>query len=82
MRGGATPCRMASCPIQGLIVSSREKVYLHDELNGPRSGRPVEYEDFNAFLYSLDTFIPVFDLEQESHWHPDAKGWLGFLLTL
>ena len=29
-----------------------------------------DYPEFNAFVYSLDVFIPVFALHQEPNWHP------------
>ena len=41
------------------------------------------YPKFNQFWFSMDIFIPLFNLHQETHWHParDERG--GFLwLTL
>ena len=41
------------------------------------------YPKFNQFWFSVDIFIPLFNLHQETHWHParDERG--GFLwLTL
>ncbi len=38
------------------------------------SGRPpVHYPHFNAFVYSLENFLPVVDLHLESHWRPNAR---------
>ncbi len=31
---------------------------------------PKEYPEFNAFIYSLDVFLPIVDLHQEDYWIP------------
>ncbi len=37
------------------------------------SGRPpVHYPHFNAFVYSLENFLPVVDLHLEMHWRPNT----------
>jgi hypothetical protein len=33
---------------------------------------PVHYPHFNAFVYSLENFLPVVDLHLESHWRPNT----------
>ncbi|MGD9715146.1 MAG: hypothetical protein AB7V46_24280 [Thermomicrobiales bacterium] len=33
---------------------------------------PADYPKFNAFWYSLDVFLPIVDLHQESYWQPTA----------
>lgn len=39
------------------------------------------YPPFNAFMYSVDAFLPIIDFRQESFWLPDAsKGIAGMLL--
>jgi hypothetical protein len=37
---------------------------------------------FNAFVYSLEVFVPLVDLHQESYWLPDANAAYGWLLRL
>ena len=32
-----------------------------------------DHPKFNGFVYSLDTFIPIMDLHQQSYWLPDAN---------
>ena len=32
-----------------------------------------DYPTFNPFLYSLDAFVPIVDLHQQSYWLPNAK---------
>jgi hypothetical protein len=32
-----------------------------------------EYPRFNAFLYSLDAFLPIVDLKQKGYWLPNAR---------
>jgi hypothetical protein len=39
-----------------------------------RGGRPpVHYPHFNAFVYSLENFLPVVDLHLGNHWRPNAR---------
>ena len=39
-----------------------------------KSGTPPEhYPHFNAFVYSLENFLPVVDLHLGSHWRPNAR---------
>ena len=35
---------------------------------------------FNAFVYSLDAFLPIVNLHQEEYWLPAAEGCLGYFL--
>jgi len=42
-----------------------------------------DYPRFNAFVYSLDTFVPILDLHQESAWMPqpmraEEGSWAGW----
>ena len=40
---------------------------------------PKHYPDFNALIYSIDVFIPIVDLGQESYWLPrysKEHGWI------
>jgi hypothetical protein len=39
-----------------------------------RDGRPpVHYPHFNAFVYSLENFLPVVDLHLGNQWHPNVR---------
>jgi len=41
------------------------------------------YPRFHALIYSLDTFLPLVDLEQKSRWVPDGRVWcLGWYQVL
>jgi hypothetical protein len=46
--------------------SSSEKsiAYIKEKLN---------YPSFNSFVYSIDAFLPIVDLHQESHWLPRSN---------
>ena len=33
----------------------------------------IDYPEFNLWLYSLDTFIPIVDLHQQTYWLPNPK---------
>ncbi|NEN88231.1 MAG: hypothetical protein F6K48_04580 [Okeania sp. SIO3H1] len=33
----------------------------------------IDYPEFNFWLYSLDTFIPIVDLHQQTYWLPNPK---------
>jgi hypothetical protein len=38
-----------------------------------RNGKPpAHYPHFNAFVYSLENFLPVVDLHLGNHWHPNV----------
>jgi sRNA-binding regulator protein Hfq len=37
------------------------------------SGVADDYPTFNAFVYSLDAFIPIVNLHQQNYWLPDAN---------
>lgn len=43
---------------------------------------PKEYPKFNAFVYSLDLFLPIVDLRQKSYWQPNSKTGSEILTTL
>lgn len=34
---------------------------------------PSQYPEFSPFIYSLDVFVPVFDLHQEVYWQPKSE---------
>jgi hypothetical protein len=39
-----------------------------------RGGRPTaHYPHFNAFVYSLENFLPVVDLHMGNHWRPNVR---------
>ena len=35
--------------------------------------------DFNAFIYSVDAFLPIVDLHQETYWLPQSQTYMGYL---
>ncbi len=39
-----------------------------------------DYPPFNAILYSMDTFLPLVDFNQQSYWMPNANTRLGWHL--
>lgn len=45
---------------------------------------PESYPRFDAFFYSVDTFLPIVDLHQESYWLPNANrsSWLRLYFWL
>lgn len=34
---------------------------------------------FNAFIYSVDAFLPIVDLHQETYWLPQSQTYMGYL---
>ncbi len=36
---------------------------------------PPHYPRFNAFVYSLENFLPVVDLHQGEYWRPSPSPW-------
>ena len=41
-------------------------------LQSINSSQPQDYPQFQAFVYSIDTFIPFIDLKQKNYWSPSA----------
>ena len=39
--------------------------------------RAASYPQFNAFIYSADTLLPIVDLEMQGFWIPDDRTWGG-----
>src|SRR6266849_3889977 len=35
--------------------------------------QPQYYRPFNSFVYSLETFLPLVELHQATHWRPDSE---------
>ena len=72
--------------LQHRIVPRQSVVLTHpDYQSAVRDGaRPTKFvpdrfsghPEFNQFWYSVDIFVPLFDLGQETHWHParDERG--------
>jgi hypothetical protein len=52
----------------GLISPTTTFAYVKN--SDPPNNLPDGYPEFNPFIYSLDVFLPVVDLHQESHWLP------------
>ena len=62
----------------GRMVPVDEGAYASAEYR--QTGKPpAGYPAFNAFVYSLDTFLPIVDLHQETYWEPSSgsycTGW-------
>ena len=63
-----------------LMVPTKERIYLAESYPPP----PSQYPRFQPFIYSLDVFLPIVDLHQESYWLPNAStpwGWavMGYM---
>ena len=43
---------------------------------------PADYPEFNSFVYSVDTFLPIVDLHQENYWLPRGDGDWGWFFRL
>ncbi|HAJ46783.1 MAG TPA: hypothetical protein DCL54_09420 [Alphaproteobacteria bacterium] len=59
----------ASANRQGLMAPSDPTVLASPQYAETRTP-PPDYPRFNAWIYSLDVFLPVVDLHQESRWLP------------
>lgn len=58
---------------ENLMRPTKEMAYVHDtdpNAAGPQARQ--EYPKFNAFVYSLDVFLPLVDLHQCAYWLPNA----------
>ena len=56
------------------IHPSKEIVLLDPRyINSGGQWRPDDYPKFNAFIYSLDVFLPIVDLHQEAYWLPGKQ---------
>jgi hypothetical protein len=54
----------------GIMQVAHDEVFLDAAFQ--KTGRvPAEYPEFNAYVYSLDAFLPFVDLHQEGYWMPD-----------
>jgi len=60
-----------------LMSVTSEQIYMDKAYKTPGSETnellPKQYIAFDAFLYSIDTFVPVLDFDQEARWFPNAK---------
>ena len=60
-----------------LMSVTSEQIYMDENYEMPGSETnellPKQYIAFDAFLYSIDTFVPVLDFDQEARWFPNAK---------
>lgn len=70
----------------GAMAPTHADILLSEEWRGCLGEPPVkpafcflatepgrDYEPFDAFFYSLDVFLPVVSLEQETNWSPSPK---------
>ena len=79
-------CVFLDADLQHRIVPHQQVVLAHpDYQSAAREGaRPTEfvpdrfsgYPEFNQFWFSVDVFVPLFNLHQETHWSParDERG--------
>ncbi|MBI4298367.1 MAG: hypothetical protein HY666_01215, partial [Chloroflexi bacterium] len=66
---------------QGLMVPLSPEV-LTAQAYETTGAIPQDYPPFQAWLYSLDTLLPIIDLHQEAFWQPKFEtplGWAAFL---
>ncbi|MDP6558352.1 MAG: hypothetical protein QGG71_27055, partial [Pirellulaceae bacterium] len=62
----------------GIITPTNVKAYDSDEDSEQRE-ISSDYPRFNALVYSIDTFVPLIDLQQAKYWLPNAnRESLGF----
>ncbi|MDB4951713.1 MAG: rane-associated oxidoreductase [Gemmatimonadetes bacterium] len=71
-RGLVTPAQELAYVVKDSAWRTSSSLKLHPRIDG--------YPDFNALVYSIDTFLPVIDLQQEGYWQPvdgecHAGGW-------
>ncbi|MGE4553398.1 MAG: hypothetical protein AB7D57_09805, partial [Desulfovibrionaceae bacterium] len=55
----------------GIMVEFQGGRFKSEQLQGEYAPHP--YPTFNAFIYSLDAFIPLVDLHQEIYWMPNSE---------
>ncbi len=58
----------------GLITPTEEAAYEQFAKTGET---PAHYPPFNAFVYSLENFLPVVELGQDPYWRPNPRHGLG-----
>jgi hypothetical protein len=56
---------------QGLLSTSKFEAVKSTSASNTETTK--EYPEFNAFIYSLDLFLPIVDLRQKNYWQPNAK---------
>ena len=67
----------------GLISPTDSRVYFREEfVNSQGAWLPPQYPKFNAPIYSVDVFLPIVDLHQESRWLPNMRNNWGWALWL
>ncbi|MCG8690744.1 MAG: hypothetical protein MI806_06010 [Minwuiales bacterium] len=65
----------------GILSPTDSRVFLHpDFVNSCGTWLPSQYPRFWAPLYSLDVFLPIVDLHQESRWLPNMRNNWGWAL--
>ena len=64
----------------GLMSPADSRVFLHEAFIFGGSWLPPDYPRFIAPLYSLDVFLPIVDLHQESRWLPNMRNGWGWAL--
>lgn len=56
----------------GVMQPSKERVYMSKDYV-KKHKLPSQYPKFAPFIYSIDVFVPFFDLHQKSYWLPDTS---------
>ncbi len=65
--------------VGGLVTPATENAYAkapNGQLELDKSGRPKVVEDypvFHAFVYSIESFIPLIKFDQTANWRPNAN---------
>jgi thiosulfate reductase cytochrome b subunit len=54
-----------------VVPTDRSRAYPKDAARAHRLSE--DYPEFNAFIYSLEKFVPLLSLEVGQHWLPDAN---------
>lgn len=63
----------------GLVTPTEASAY---ETFISEGGSPKYYPPFNAFVYSLENFLPLVDLHQAQHWRPNPHHTRDHQITL
>jgi hypothetical protein len=53
-----------------VMQPAKERILMEREKPGKSAWVPKDYPEFNPIIYSLDVFLPIVDLHQESYWLP------------
>lgn len=57
---------------KGVVIPTDHAAY--EKFVGSNYTAPPDYQKFNSFVYSLETFIPLIELHQANYWLPNPQG--------